>query len=210
MLRSLFSRIIFFLLIITVVSFGLDKEDSNKKYEKTLEQLKSGKIDINFKEFRLSCADSKYSCEADSDDVKKIRTILENKKFEEGLKIVNKSLEKTFVDIDLHYFAFIANMELKNTDKADFHKSVLRGLLDSIQENKHGKSEDDAFVVINVHEEYVFLRFSNMRPKSQSLSSKDGHSFDVMKCEDMRDHSELTVYFDVDISMNKLNNLFKK
>ena len=31
------------------------------------------------------------------------------------------------------------------------------GLLDSIQENKNGKSEEDAFVVINVHEEYTFF-----------------------------------------------------
>jgi len=183
---------------------GREKPEATAKYEKALEQIKSGDLKVDFKALRLNCADSKYSCEGDSDDRKKIKALLNEKKFEEALKDINKAIENAFVDIELHYFAFIANMELKRQEKADFHKTIIRGFLDSIQEDKHGRSEEDAFVVINVHEEYVFLGFSNMRVRGQSLAHKDGHSFDIMDCTDLEDNGELKVYFNIDIPMNRL------
>ena len=114
-------------------------------------------------------------------------------------------MDKVFVDAELHYIAFIANSESENKEKAELHKGVIRGLLDSIQENKKGGSEEDAFVVINVHEEYTFLRFSNMQVTKQSLSHKDGHSYDIMVCKDMgHEGREVTVYFNVDIPTQSL------
>jgi Domain of unknown function (DUF4919) len=85
------------------------------------------------------------------------------------------------------------------------HTNGIRGILDSIQENKRGQSEEDAFVVINVHEEYTFLRFSNMQVTKQSLSHKDGHTYDIMVCKDMsREGREVTAYFNVDIPTQSL------
>lgn len=185
-------------------AIGKSNPEATAKYEKALEQLKAGDLKIDFKALRLNCANSKYLCQADSEDTKKIRALLSEKKFEEALKNVDKAIEDAFVDIDLHYLAFMANMELKKEDKAQFHRTVIRGLLDSIQEDKHGRSEDDAFVVINVHEEYVFLGFSKMSVKKQSLVNKDGHSFDVMECTDTANSRDITVYFNVDIPMNRM------
>lgn len=114
-------------------------------------------------------------------------------------------MEKAFVDAELHYIAFIANSESGNKEKAEFHKAVIRGLLDSIQENKHGRSEEDAFVVINVREEYTFLRFSHMQVTKQSLGHKDGHTYDIMVCRDMGNEGrEVTAYFNVDIPTQSL------
>ena len=105
----------------------------------------------------------------------------------------------------------MANSESGNKEMAEFHKGVIRGLLDSIQDNKHGHSEEDAFVVINVHEEYTFLRFSNMQVTKQSLSRKDGHSYDVMNCKDTNDKDhEVTAYFNIDIPMKRLEDALAK
>ena len=171
-----------------------------------MQQLKSGNLKIDFKALRINCAASKYECEADPDDIKPLSSLLTDQKFDQALKKVNKLLEKVFVDAELHYIAFVANSESGNKEKAEFHKTVIRGLLDSIQENKHGQSEDDAFVVINVREEYTFLRFSHMRVSKQSLSHKDGHTYDIMDCQDMGNKGgEVTVYFNVDIPTQRLS-----
>jgi hypothetical protein len=162
-------------------------------------------LKIDFKALRVNCAASKYECEADPDEIKLLSSLLKDKKFDQALKKVNEMLEKVFVDAELHYIAFIANSESGNKEKAEFHKAVVRGLLDSIQENKRGKSEEDAFVVINVHEEYTFLRFSNMQVTKQSVSQKDGHTYDIMVCKEMSDKGrELTAYFNVDIPTQSL------
>ena len=139
-------------------------------------------------------------------------SLLNEKKFDQALKKVNQDLDKVFVDAELHYIAFIANTESGDKEKAAFHKSVIRGLLDSIQESKHGRSEDDAFVVINVHEEYTFLRFSHMQVIKQSLSQKDGHSYDIMVCKDLTSDTgrQVTAYFNVDIPTEALRDALKK
>ena len=60
-------------------------------------------------------------------------------------------------------------------------------------------------MAINVHEEYTFLRFSNMQVTKQSMSQKDGHTYDIMVCKDMSDKGrEVTAYFNVDIPTQSL------
>lgn len=199
------------LLVSLASSYGKENPEATANYEKTLKQIKAGDLQVDYKALRLNCADSKYSCEADSAISKKVTAFLKDKKFDEALKELNKALDDVFVDIDLHYYAFIANTESGNKDKAEFHKAVIRGLLNSIQENKHGKSAEDAFVVINVHEEYVFLGFSKMQVKQQALNEKDGHSYDVMTCTDMSSdgEKEVTAYFNIDIPMNRMKDALK-
>ena len=199
------------MLLCTPLAHGKDNPAATASYEKALQQLKSGNLKIDFKALRIDCAASKYGCEADRDDVKPLSSLLNDKKFDQALKKVNKLLEKVFVDAELHYIAFIANSESGNKEKAEFHKTVIRGLLDSIQENKHGQSEEDAFVVINVREEYTFLRFSHMQVTKQSLSHKDGHTYDIMVCQDMGNKGrEVTVYFNVDIPTQSLRDALTK
>ncbi len=192
-------------LLCTALAHGKDNAAATAGYEKVLEQLKSGDLKIDFKALRVNCAASKYECEADSDDIKLLSSLLNEKKFDQAREKVNQLLEKVFVDAELHYIAFVANTESGNREKAEFHKAVIRGLLDSIQENKHGLSEEDAFLVINVHEEYTFLRFSHMQVTKQSLSHKDGHTYDIMVCQDMSNKArEVTAYFNVDIPTQRL------
>jgi len=84
-------------------------------------------------------------------------------------------------------------------DKAEFHRTVFRGLINSIRNSGDGKSPETAWVVITVHEEYVILRVLGFRPSQQSLLSQNGHSYDVMKVKNAEDGTEQTFYFNVDI-----------
>jgi hypothetical protein len=198
--------------VLSCISFvyGEDKQEAAKNYENALKQLKSGDLKVDFKAIRMNCAYSRRLCEADSDDKKKIMSLLNEKKFDEALKEVNQELDDdVFVDIDLHFMSYIANTELGNKEKAEFHKAVIGGLLDSIQENKRGRSENDAFVVINIHEEYVFLRFNNMKVKKQSLIHKNDHSYDLMECTEVDNKNNIKVYFNIDIPKNLLRDVIK-
>ena len=71
---------------------------------------------------------------------------------------------------------------------------------DLCQNSGDGKTPLTAYQVINVHEEYVLLRFLHIGlPKSQSYLHQDGHAYDVITFEDPDSKEEKKMYFNVDI-----------
>jgi hypothetical protein len=206
---QLFLRII---IVVCCMTFAHAKDIPNaaNDYKKAVKQIKSGDLKVDFKALRLDCAASRYLCEADAERKKKINALLNQKKFDEALKETGKALEKAFVDMDLQYFSYIANKELKNGDKAEFHKAVFDGLLNSIRERRHGRSKKDAFIIINVREEDMFLKFNKMRVLQKRLLNEDGHYYDEIICLDMDSLEDITVYFNLDIPLGGIINSFKE
>jgi hypothetical protein len=194
-------------MVVCCMTFAQAKDDPRtaRDYKKALKQIKSGDLKIDFKALRLDCVASGYSCEADAGLKKKIVALQNEKKFDEALKETNKALEKSFVDMDLHYYSYIANTELKNRDKAEFHKAVFDGLLKSIRERNHGRSKKDAFIIINVREEAVFLKFNGMLVLQQRLLNENDHFYDEVICIDMDTQDDVTVYFNLDIPLRGLS-----
>ncbi len=191
------------LLVLTIV-LGLcpflEAKDTSE-YATLLASVKGGATIIDYGQLRRSYMDSpEYKNAKDTSKAEKdMMAALNAKDFAGALKNADIVLAEDYVNIDAHFVAYIANRELGKTDKAEFHHAVFQGLLNSIQNSGDGLSTEKAWVVINVHEEYVMLRALGFMPGSQSLQEKDGHSFDVMKVKSRTDGSEKTFYFNVDI-----------
>ena len=83
---------------------------------------------------------------------------LNQKNYEEALKIAEAVLAKNFVEINAHITAQIAYQETGNAERAQFHKFMVDGLLNSIKSNLDGKSVATAFEVISINEEYGVVR----------------------------------------------------
>jgi hypothetical protein len=175
--------------------------DQPSEYATLLASLKAGKTDIDYTRLRLSYMDSpEYKAAKDVSKSEDAMTDALNKKdYPAALKDAETVLESNYVNIDAHYVALVANREMGATDKAAFHRTVFRGLIDSIRNSGDGKSMETAWVVITVHEEYVMLRVLGFRPSGQSLVNQNGHAYDVMKVKNAEDGTEQTFYFNVDI-----------
>ena len=171
------------------------------EYASLLASLKAGNTAIDYTRLRLSYMDSpEYKAAKDtSKSEHAMFEELDKKDYPAALKDAEAVLESNYANIDAHYVALVANREMGATDKAEFHRTVFRGLINSIRSSGDGKSMKTAWVVINVHEEYVMLRVLGFRPSQQSLVNKDGHSYDVMKVKNAEDGTEQTFYFNVDI-----------
>jgi hypothetical protein len=196
-------RLVFILLALFALPFFVAAQDSPADYATLLAKLKAGDTNIDYGRLRLSYVDSpEYKQAKDvSKSEKAMIPAINAKEYKEALKDAEVVLANDYVNMDAHFVAFIANRELGATDKADFHRTVFRGLVDSIIHSGDGKSTEKAWVVINVDEEYVILRVLGFRPSGQSLINKDGHSYDEMKVKNVEDGTEQTFYFNVDISM---------
>ena len=178
-------------------------QNSPSEYATLLAAVKAGNTNIDYTRLRLSYMDSpEYKQAKDVTKSEKAMTAaLDAKNFSEALKNAEIVLTNEYVNMDAHFVAFVADRELGATDKAEFHRTVFRGLVDSIRNSGDGKSTEKAWVVIDVHEEYVMLRVLGFAPSEQSLLNKEGHSFDVMKVKNVEDGTMQTFYFNVDIPM---------
>ena len=177
--------------------------EDGSEYGTLLAALKAGKTDIDYAQLRLSYMDSpEYKKATDTSKAEKAMfAALNAKDFPTALKNAEEVLASDYVNMDAHFAAYVAGRETGAADKAEFHRTVFRGLIDSIKNSGDGLSPEKAWVVISVHEEYVMLRTQGYLPSSQSLMSKDHHAYDVMKVKKQDDGSEQTFYFNVDIPM---------
>ena len=189
------------LLIVVAQPADVAAQNQSSEYAALLATLKAGKTEIDYTRLRLSYMDSpEYKAAKDTDDSEKAMfDALDKKNYPAALKNAEAVLTSEYVDIDAHFVALVANREMGMTEKAEFHRAIFRGLVNSILSSGDGKSKETAWVVINVHEEYVILRVLGYKPSGTSLEQKDGHSYDLMKVTKIEDGTQQTFYFNVDI-----------
>ncbi len=171
-----------------------------KDYTELLTKLKGGDLTIDFAKLRMAFTATKdYSYNGlDSKERSKMSNLVSDKDYKGALKAAEKILKSEYVNLNAQYVAYVANTELKNTDKAEFHKAVLLGLLSSIKQNNDGLSVATPYYVITIEEEYAVLRFLGLMMKSQSLQHADGHTFDVFTVVDGKTKKESKLYFNID------------
>jgi hypothetical protein len=181
---------------------GLSGAKDASEYAKLLSALKAGNTNIDYGRLRLSYVESpeRKKAKDTSAEEKAMSQALQAKDFAAALKNAETVLENEYVNLDAQFVAYVANREMGAAEKAELHKAVFRGLMDSIRNSGDGKSPEKAWVIISVHEEYAVLRAMRLRPSGQSLVQKSGHAYDVMKAKD-EDGKEETFYFNTDIPM---------
>ena len=116
-------------------------------------------------------------------------------------------LQKHPIDADVHMFRAFALRAKNDLPGYLHHKYMHAGLVASIAASGDGRSQETAMKVICVKEEYLLLNAIEARMRKQGLMSAGGRFYDVMECT-MGD-KEITLYFDVTISMKALARTLK-
>jgi Domain of unknown function (DUF4919) len=107
-------------------------------------------------------------------------------------------LAANFVHVDAHLAAGLCHEKLGNEAAMRRERQIARGLIDSILQSGDGKSEQTAFVVIEVAEEYSLLRALGLRPSNQALIHAQGHSYDRFDTKSNDTGQQVVVFFNVD------------
>jgi hypothetical protein len=103
-----------------------------------------------------------------------------------------------FVHVDAHLVAGLCHEKLGDDEAMRSERRIARGLIDSILQSGDGKSEQTAFVVIEVAEEYSLLRALGLRPSNQALIHAQGHSYDRFDTNSDANGQQAVVFFNVD------------
>jgi Domain of unknown function (DUF4919) len=190
---------------------GASRKPSAERYAELLQKLKKGERGVDFTELRMSYTETReYSpYDGDREARKAMFAALSGGKWDEALEQSAKILEKNYVDINGHFGALAANTRKGDAAKADFHKYVFEGLLDSVRGAGDGRSMEKAFVVISTDEEYALLNVLGLRPTSQALMNSGGHSYDKLAAVDPETKQTYEFYFQIDIPYGWLGRSLK-
>ena len=189
------------LVLVTTLAAFCPEEKKPSEYAALLARVKSGDLSIDFKQLRFSYMESPERHAArDADKQKKeMFEAIKKKDYKKAIQNADVVLESEFVDLDAHNVEQIAHRELREEERAAFHKAVVQGLLSSIMDTGDGKSAETAYIVISVHEEYVVLQVLGLRPSGQSVLRQNGHSYDVLEAKKQDSDATVKLYFNVDI-----------
>ncbi|HUL15306.1 MAG TPA: DUF4919 domain-containing protein [Terriglobales bacterium] len=149
-------------------------------YQALVDRVKKGDQTVNFRDLRIAYSNSPAFTQGPdtSGQKKNMRQALNDKDYSRVIQNADVVLASDFVDMDAHFVEYLAYSELKNPERADFHKFVLQSLLKSIASSGDGKSPETAYVVISVDEEYVLLRFLRFGlPKKTILHAEEWPPF---------------------------------
>jgi len=169
------------------------------KYELLLEKVKLNDQTVDFTELRTAFFESPdFHPLTPMMTYRPLYNAVTQKNYVEALKIAQSVLAKNFVEVNAHMVAHLAYQETGNAERAQFHKFMADGLLNSIKASGDGRSMDTAFVVISINEEYGLLRSLGRRPIKQELVPNKDHRYDALTVIDLQTNQERVIYFNVD------------
>jgi hypothetical protein len=180
---------------------------AKESYDAMVQRVRGGDLSVDFYQLRLAYFEADQ-CDFDKDAEAAMFAALTHKEFAKAAELSDKILAKNFVEMDAHYVALMANRELGRKELELFHQNVLTGLVKSFVVRGKGESKETAIPVVDVHEEYEYLRFARLFPGQQSLINDKGHSYDKLVASDPKAKSDVTIYFDIDLPQNKMAKLF--
>src|SRR5215213_351826 len=202
MMRVISAFLVLLSIVLTVsaqTTQDTPKPPEKTKYDVLLERVKQKDPAVNFTELRHAFYESpNYDPYSAMTTYRPLNAALGQKNYEEVLKIAESVLAKNFVEVNAHMAAQIAYQETGNTERAQFHKFMADGLLNSIRSSVDGKSPEKAFEVISINEEYGLIRSLKLRPIKQALVQDKGHSYDAITVIDPQTNQESTIYFNID------------
>ncbi|HXP75499.1 MAG TPA: DUF4919 domain-containing protein [Stellaceae bacterium] len=117
-------------------------------------------------------------------------------------------LDVNFVNMDGHIVSDMCYSRLGKDAERTREHAIAAGLIHSIMDSGDGKTQQTAYVVISVDEEYSILRVLGLKPGRQSLVQGDGHKFDQLDAT-KPDGQTQSLFFNVDRVFAAYGNILK-
>ena len=199
-------RLLAGMLLALTIAPALAASVSGPKYDALVQRLKAGDLDIDFEALRMAYTRSDFYAASDDTDLADLRgqmfQSLARGDLERAGERAQRILDLVYVDIDAHMVAAIVYRSANDDAKAEFHRAIAMGLLQSIRDSGSGGSIESAFVVISSDEEFALARSQGLKPMSRSMVRGGGRAFDVMDVADDAGHKG-RLYFNVGIPLGQ-------
>lgn len=184
----------------------------NDKYSEYVKQLESGKLDIDYVDFRNSFLESKQFSKKGTnyDSLKKqIFVEIKNKNYQGVINLTKAMLSIDYTSMFAHKYLQQTYKILGDTTNRNKYHDIEFGLLYSITRSGDGKTCETGWHVVQIEEEYFILNMLGANLQKQSTSSGGKNNCDKMDV--MTEERETrTYYFEANKIFEMESKLFDK
>ena len=168
-------------------------------YSVLVDRLKAGDRSVDFTRFRIAFTETPAYTGMMMAAYQALWRPLNGGNFAEAIAVAEKVLAQNFTEPNAHMVAAIAYLQTGQREQADLHRFIASGLLQSIASKGDGKTPETAYEVVDISEEYAFVRSLNLQPKGVGSSAPpDGPKIDSMTVVDPRTGTTSTIHFNFD------------
>lgn len=133
---------------------------------------------------------------------------INDKNWSQAIDTGNKWLNQCPIDMHFHKYVGLSMSQMGNQEGAKNHLRWMDGLMSDVLASGDGNTQDTAFEVVSISEEYDVIRMFGFQPQSQALrQGSDGTMYDLMTVTD-RDGNEITLYFNPAAHFERLSKMF--
>lgn len=134
---------------------------------------------------------------------------LTEENWKQAAEIVEKYLDEDPTNLGFHIYKQNVYFELYGEESEEAYNAYIQVVMlySAIASTGDGKSQETAFHVICVSDEYALMRMFGFSPKSQALLEKKGRSYDRMDLEE-NEYGLEALYFDITVSFEAMNKMF--
>lgn len=184
---------------------------SINSYQTLVTKIKNGDESVDFKTLRIAYSQTpQYNPYSEDENMPLMLQALNDKTYPKALEYARKIYEKNFTDMDAHLGARMACREMGDQACYDAHHTTLTNLIDSIMNSGDGAAPESALQVITTREEYIILNVLHLQPKQQKLQQINDKAYDVFEVSDSQTNETFTLFFDVTVPYNWLNESLKR
>jgi hypothetical protein len=174
-------------------------QDITAEYAQMVERVKKGDMDVDFIHLRdvygvFLCDES---ARHESSHREEFVTAVEAKNYAKVAELVEEVLDYEFVHVGIHRVAQEAYQKINNQAKATYHKAIADKLIDALLHSGDGKTQETAYRVLRIQEEYFIMDQLGFKVGGQALIAGKTKVFDMLFGEDPKTKQRVERYFDI-------------
>jgi len=183
------------------------------EFQELLERSKKDPESIDFRKLRLVFINSNdYIPYADQGSSEKLYELYQKEDWAEAEKIILEMLEINYMNLETHQNASLVYDKSGNQELKEYHAKWAMGLLTALFESGDGKSEETAYWVIDIREEFIitaiFQHQLNLSNKERSsIHKEDGNIYDIWTLSDNEGNNRIDIYFNASIPTNRFSEI---
>ena len=176
-------------------------------YEEMVAKLKAGDTGIDYQALRFAFAETRdFDPNArPAIETRDLIRAVNSGNLDDALALANMILDANYTDMNGHYAAYIVFEKSGQHARADSHRAVVEGLMQSLDDSGDGMSEDTAMMAITASEEFAYLGLRGYQVLRQGLSPSRKGPMDVFSVT-TRDNQGTTIYFNASRIFAKIKN----